>query len=193
MAFNLYMNSIIIMDSYKFAEYVDRIFYPSISVIAGIVVLLIYLYNSLYWSNDVAVIMLSGAVYLASVYFGKRFVENEDALYFFSAVIAIFAFTFLSVNIPVSKEFYFAILSIFLVSVVTYFIRYRWKVSAHMSAICSIFVILLLVDRVFWFIILVLPVVAWSRLKLKAHTPAQVIVGTLLGIVAPYFIYLILL
>lgn len=61
-------------------------------------------------------------------------------------------------------------------------INYFWKISLHTAFISSAAVVLTVIFgiKAAWVFIL-LPLIAWSRLELKMHTPAQVITGAVLA------------
>jgi membrane-associated phospholipid phosphatase len=57
-----------------------------------------------------------------------------------------------------------------------------WKISGHASAISAAAVIAALMFGPAWLpLLLLVPAVGWSRVVLRAHTPAQVIAGSLFG------------
>jgi membrane-associated phospholipid phosphatase len=57
-----------------------------------------------------------------------------------------------------------------------------WKISGHAAAISSSAVIAVLMLGPVWLpLLLLIPVVAWSRVVLRAHTRAQVVAGALFG------------
>lgn len=64
-----------------------------------------------------------------------------------------------------------------------YLITLRWKISVHTSTVAGITILL-------WSLsgqppaplVISIPLIAWSRIKLRHHTLAQTIAGTLLGI-----------
>ncbi|MCC7289789.1 hypothetical protein IT417_00860 [bacterium] len=79
-------------------------------------------------------------------------------------------------------------LAIFAINFTQGVISILWKVSGHMLYLaCLVFTSIALYPSayliVFWGVILV--IVAWSRVQLKRHTVAQVIVGALLGLLIP--------
>jgi len=61
-------------------------------------------------------------------------------------------------------------------------INYYWKISLHTAFVSSAATVMTLVfgGIAAWLFVL-LPLVAWSRLELKMHTPAQVVAGALLA------------
>jgi membrane-associated phospholipid phosphatase len=69
-------------------------------------------------------------------------------------------------------------------TVVMMLISFKWKISVHASGIAGPLTALIYVVGLtaIPFLLLVVPA-GWARLKLKAHTPAQVVAGALLTIV----------
>jgi hypothetical protein len=59
----------------------------------------------------------------------------------------------------------------------------RWlKTSLHMAFASFTATILLLTGSSFgWIVLLFMPIVAWSRLRLSRHQPAELVVGAILG------------
>lgn len=63
-------------------------------------------------------------------------------------------------------------------------ISHCWKISIHATAITGLAVVAIyLVGNVAWPLVLLIPLVGWSRVFLKRHTLEQVIGGTILGFV----------
>jgi hypothetical protein len=62
----------------------------------------------------------------------------------------------------------------------------RWlKTSLHMAFASFTATLLLLVGSSFgWVVLLFMPILAWSRLRLSRHRPAELVVGTILGAAA---------
>lgn len=68
----------------------------------------------------------------------------------------------------------------FVASAITLF----WKISIHMVLDTSgVLVMNLLLGSEFWPLFILIPVVAWARLKLKRHTFFQILAGVLLSVV----------
>ena len=66
----------------------------------------------------------------------------------------------------------------FITSLITLF----WKISIHMVLdTTGVLVANFLLGWQFWPLFLLIPVVAWARLKLKRHTPAQITAGIILS------------
>jgi len=64
---------------------------------------------------------------------------------------------------------------------VIFLITLRWKISVHCSAAAGAATIVLLVVGTPLPLLLGVPLVAWSRIRLRHHTLAQTIAGSLLG------------
>jgi membrane-associated phospholipid phosphatase len=73
-----------------------------------------------------------------------------------------------------------------LITLATFF----WKVSVHMVGV-TLFVLLMLLiySPSFLWLVVLIPVVAWARIKLKAHTITQVTVGTIITIIITYAVF----
>jgi membrane-associated phospholipid phosphatase len=66
--------------------------------------------------------------------------------------------------------------------IIIYTITLRWKISVHTaSAAGATLIILRVVGIAAAPLVISLPLIAWSRVKLRRHTPAQTIAGALLG------------
>ena len=134
------------MHSRDIAKILEKVFFPPNSVIFGLAILILYSISSTLILNDIAALFLSSAVYFAVVYAGRHSIKSTDALYFLATLMAILSFLFLSTAFLVSKQFYFAAVSLFFVASIIYFIRYRWKISAHMASFASVFTVLFLIN-----------------------------------------------
>lgn len=78
------------------------------------------------------------------------------------------------------------LIGIFLANV----INSRIKASIHLAVFASFSVILgILYGGIFWILLFLAPIVAWSRIKLKRHTIAETIVGIVLGSLIVMVVY----
>ena len=71
-------------------------------------------------------------------------------------------------------------------------INTRIKASLH---VCSITAVCLTIVRLYYLpflILLIIPIVAWSRIKIKRHSVPEVIAGFFLGIILTVFMYILL-
>ncbi len=73
-----------------------------------------------------------------------------------------------------------AVLQLFFMLLITL----RWKISGHCTAVAGLVVLALaLFGENLLPSTLLLPLVAWSRIRLKRHTPAQTVAGSFMGAV----------
>lgn len=79
-----------------------------------------------------------------------------------------------------------------LVAIIMALINLAWKISAHATGVGGPLAALTFVyGWAIWPLFLLLPLVGWSRIKLKAHTPAQVIAGSLFGFLFTYLLLML--
>ncbi len=73
-------------------------------------------------------------------------------------------------------------MSFTLVTLIIWFVNKSWKISIHAAGVGGgIWLLLEIGGSAWWPGILALPLVAWSRLYLKAHTPLQIMAGFVVG------------
>lgn len=72
-------------------------------------------------------------------------------------------------------------------TIIMMLITLRWKISIHASGIAgpATFLVYAFGIQFWWVLLLILPV-GWARLKLKAHTLSQVVMGFLLTVALTY-------
>ncbi len=69
-------------------------------------------------------------------------------------------------------------------------INLKLKASVHVAAITALITALSLVYRGYFILLfLIIPVICWSRVKIKRHSVPEVIVGTILGVILAFIIY----
>lgn len=72
---------------------------------------------------------------------------------------------------------------VLLIGFITSLITFFWKISIHMVLdTTGVLITNFLLGLNFWPLFLLIPVVAWARLKLKRHTPAQIAAGIVLSV-----------
>ena len=79
-------------------------------------------------------------------------------------------------------------------TIIMMLITLRWKISIHASGIAgpATFLVYAFGLQFWWMWLLILPV-GWARLKLRAHTPSQVVVGFFLTVALTYLQLLVYL
>lgn len=123
---------------------------------------------------------------LKGVFSDKDLSVKEEREEFYLIALAL-AFSYLMISIFFKGLFFhlsIVSLGIFLGIIVFSFINLYLKASIHMAVSCAFIVSILIFYGTDAFISLlwVIPIVAWARLKLKKHTPREIIAGTALGI-----------
>lgn len=117
--------------------------------------------------------------------------EQRPLLFFVCAILGIIYLVGLfQFNGPVIlKEIMVGIMvGILLVS----FINTRLKASIHVATISALLFSLAVVYNGYYLLLLILiPLVAWSRLKIRRHTLPETVVGGLLGILLSLMIYVL--
>lgn len=103
-------------------------------------------------------------------------------------VIALGTISCYTFNAP--RPFFLLMLSILVAFLIGFIITLFWKVSFHTLCYGGTMTSLALVVGKEWlWMIIFLPVLAWSRVYLKRHTVAQTIVGAIIGIAAPLVVF----
>lgn len=114
---------------------------------------------------------------------------SERFIPYTSAVLYYFALFYLFYNAEFPNIFKILILGAAISILLTIFISFKWKISAHTigiggiagAALGIVYRLNLDMRSVLMLVILVAGVVGYARLKLNAHTPAQVYAGFALG------------
>lgn len=69
-------------------------------------------------------------------------------------------------------------------------VSFYWKMSVHMVGVTLFVMVLLFTYSVnFWWLLLLLPLVGWARIKLGHHTLSQVTVACLMTVLVVYFVF----
>lgn len=167
------------------ARTIEKLLFPSNMIIIGAILLLIYLRDEPVFINDVLTFFSALLVYGLVVFLLKKRIMDENKLYCIGASSALLAFFICNSCLRLSREIVFGAISLLLVTFIIYTIRPRWKISGHTTTIMGVWTTFLLVDLIFLPLGILLPLVIWSRLKLKAHAPTQIIAGMIVGLSVP--------
>jgi membrane-associated phospholipid phosphatase len=171
------------------ARAIEKLLFPSNTTIIGAVLLLIHLRGEPVFVNNVLTFLSSLLVYGLAICLLKERIRDENKLYCIGALSALLAFFLCYRFLKLSKEIVFGAISLLLVTLIIYTVRPRWKISGHTTALMGVWVALLLVDLIFLPLGVLSPLVIWSRLKLKAHTPVQIIAGAMVGSSVPLILH----
>ena len=76
------------------------------------------------------------------------------------------------------------------VMVLLMLINLKWKISVHMAFVAAaVTIMVILYGLPALFAAVLLPLIGWARIELEHHTPAQVVGGTLLGVLVIFAVY----
>ncbi len=87
---------------------------------------------------------------------------------------------------------FITVLGVMLATLVATLINTRVKASLHVGTITA--VLITMVKLYDWpiYVFVLIPIVAWARIKIKRHTEQEVLVGALFGIGLTLFMYILL-
>jgi hypothetical protein len=117
--------------------------------------------------------------------------EQRPLLFSFSAFV-IFCYLLSLLILQGPKILFIAVFAI-IFGLITFVIVNKWiKASVHVATATAVFLFIGVVYKGYFFLLLALiPLLAWSRIKTKEHTPTETMVGSILGIVITLVVYLI--
>lgn len=123
---------------------------------------------------------------VSTTYLSKR--EDRTLPYIVSIVFFYLAFYMLK-KLQVSPIFYYFMIGATLLNILVMGVNFFWKISSHLAslgALTGMIVGLSYFLGTFYFVLIALAIMAsgftgFARLKLQAHTPAQVYTGFALG------------
>lgn len=121
-------------------------------------------------------------------WFMSNRLERRDVQFawFFGSALFLAAAYFLDApRLLIALSLTMLVLSL-LITIATLF----WKVSVHMVGV-SLFVLLLLLvySSSFLWLVVLIPLVGWARIKISAHTLTQVTVGSMVTILVTYLVF----
>lgn len=117
--------------------------------------------------------------------------EERTPIFIFTALLSTVYFAIiLLLNGP--RMLLVALGVLFLGILIADLINRKIKASIHLAVFSSFSLVLgILYGGIFWALLLLIPVVAWSRIKLKRHLFSEIIIGTLIGLSLVLIIYLV--
>ena len=175
-----------------FAKFLELLFFPS-NVILLVFLLLIYNSFALMSVVDILVYGLAVIGFPIGFIIMNRRAKRKNRAGLLSILIVMLIFSFLSLifeSLRNLRFLYFSIYSYLILGLTMFAIRYRWKVSLHVSAFTTSAVILTIFNQNFVCLFLLIPLIAWSRIKLKMHTFYQTLAGFAIGLVIPIIFFL---
>jgi membrane-associated phospholipid phosphatase len=101
------------------------------------------------------------------------------------SIVALIIALMLMRSVGVPQAFVFGIISLLIMSPLVYVVRTKWKISGHIYTFTAVTTIMSMVSGWFTLLYLLIPLISWSRLKLRVHTAGQIIAGALIGFAVP--------
>jgi membrane-associated phospholipid phosphatase len=117
--------------------------------------------------------------------------QQRPLLFFIEFIFALFYFAVMYF-FHAPKELFIGIITIFILLAVFGIVNKFIKASGHVGMLAAIITLFVFKGGpIFLFGFILVPILAWSRLKLKRHTGKEVIVGLIVGILVAALIAII--
>lgn len=116
--------------------------------------------------------------------------EQRPAFYFFAIYVSLlFLGSLLLLNGP--AVLFLAGCGILLSIIVVSIVNLKIKASVHVATVTAlIFIVSILYGDAFLFLILLIPLIIWSRIVVKRHTFQEALVGGLIGVLLTLLVYI---
>lgn len=117
--------------------------------------------------------------------------KERKPLYFFVIILSL-VYLILLLLFHGPKSLMFLGVGVLVGALIFELVNRRFKASVHVAAVSAFFCVLALLYGGFFFLFLLLiPLIAWSRIHLKRHTYSEAIIGGTVGIFLTVTIYLV--
>lgn len=176
----------------QFAKFLELLFFPS-NVILFVFLLFMYSSFALMSVIDIFVYGLAVIGFPIGFIIMNRRAKRKNRAGLLSMLIVLLTFSALSLffeSLRSLKFLYLSINSYLILGLLSFAIRYKWRISLHVSAFTTSAAILTIFNQNFICLFLLVPVIAWSRIKLKVHTFYQIIAGFAIGLITPIILFL---
>lgn len=180
------------LHSAEFAKRVESTFLASNTVILSVIVLASYIFilgPGAHPTSETLIVFLgfSGIGFVAMDLIG-RYANEPDKFNIRSlrlSIVALIVSFMLMRSVGVPQVFVFGIISLLIMSPLVYVLRTKWKISGHIYTFTAVTTIMSMVSAWFTLLYLLIPLISWSRLKLRVHTTGQIVAGAVIGFVVP--------
>jgi len=182
------------MNNSAFAKKVETVFLPSNVVIMALLALFSYVFmfgpmahpNHMTFIYFISFSALCLAVMEVIRIKATGDIEKYNINFLRISLISLIIPLMLMQTVGMPQVFVFTTITFLIMTPVMFVIRSKWKISGHMCTFTAASTIMSLVSSSFAPMFLMIPLISWSRIKLKAHTAKQVFIGTLVGFAVPY-------
>ncbi len=115
--------------------------------------------------------------------------EERRPVFIFAGFVAILYFV--AIYLLRGPTILMATIGAFMLGVlINSYVNKKIKASIHLAVFSSLTTVLgILYGGLFWGLVFLIPLVAWSRIKLKRHTFPETLVGTILGTLIVIILY----
>ena len=139
----------------------------------------------------VAIFVIIGVAFKVFSNFDVSKREQRPLLFSFSAFV-MFCYLLSLLVLDGPKVLFIAVLAIILGLIVIVIVN-RWiKASIHMATATSVLLFIGIVYKGYsLFLLTLIPLLAWARVKTKEHTPLETVIGSILGVVITLAVYTI--
>lgn len=173
------------------ARLLEKIFFPSNVIIISLIFLLYFNYAQL-TPISILVYGLSIVGLPIAIYVMQRKTRRKYRGGIIAVVVSLIVFYLLSILFPNIREVnyaFFGVMTLQILGIIIFLIRFKWRISLHVSILTNCITVLSLIDYRFLVLMILIPIVAWSRVRLKVHTIMQVVFGFIVGLLIPILVY----
>ena len=172
----------------QFAKFLELLFFPSNILL---ILFLILAYDSFAMMSIIDMFVYSLAIVGLPLGFfimnKKSRRKNRAALISLSIVITVFTIlSFLFPSLRSLRFLYLSTYSFLILGLLLFLIRFKWKISLHVSFYTACITVLTIFNINFLFFYVFVPLIAWCRIKLKVHTFYQTLAGFLVGLTVSF-------
>lgn len=115
--------------------------------------------------------------------------EERRPVFIFAGIVAVLYF--MAIYLLQGPSILMATIGAFMLGVlINSYVNRKIKASIHLAVFSSLATVLgILYGGLFWGLVFLIPLVAWSRIRLKKHTFPETLVGTMLGTLIVIILY----
>lgn len=117
--------------------------------------------------------------------------EKDDRFGLFFVNLAAYGLSLCALSfLGAGKEVLILLIACIITSIIVAVVTKWWKISIHGATLGGMVSALwIVVDRNFLWMLVTFPLLIWSRMKMKAHNPLQVVIGLAVGFFVTYLCY----
>ena len=174
-----------------FAKFLELLFFPS-NVVLVVFLILIYDGFAVMSAFDLFIYGLAVVGLPFSFFIMNRRSKRKNRAALISLFLTMLIFTLFSQLFESLRNLRFLYLTTYtllFLGLVIFFIRLNWRISLHVSILTTAITILAFFNESFYALFLLVPLLAWSRIKLRVHTFSQALAGFFVGFFIPFIFF----